>query len=130
VTPGLFFVVALAGGCGAAARYAFDFYVTQRTPGALPWGTAAVNVSGALLLGFIASLAAPSGPPFELWLVFGGGFLGAYTTFSTWMYETLRLLEDGAWRVAALNVLGSLIAGVVASVIGWGIGRWILSMVG
>ncbi|MFU8830244.1 MAG: fluoride efflux transporter CrcB, partial [Phycisphaerales bacterium] len=123
--PLVLFLVAIAGGLGAACRYILDFAITQRTRGALPWGTWAVNVTGSLALGFLVGLALQISLPVEVKLVLGGGFLGAYTTFSTWMYESLRLIELGAWRAAMVNLLGSVISGGIAAMLGlsaaWGL---------
>jgi len=125
MTPLVLFLVAIAGGLGAACRYMLDFAITQRTRGVLPWGTWAVNVTGSLALGFLVGLALQVGLPIEVRLVLGGGFLGAYTTFSTWMYESLRLIELGAWRAAMVNLLGSVVSGGIAAMLGlsaaWGL---------
>jgi len=118
MTPLVLFLVAIAGGLGAACRYMLDFAITQRTRGVLPWGTWAVNVTGSLALGFLVGLALQVGLPIEVRLVLGGGFLGAYTTFSTWMYESLRLIELGAWRAAMVNLLGSVVSGGIAAMLG------------
>ena len=109
--------VTIAGAAGAACRYVVDFVVTQRLRGAFPWGTWLVNISGALLLGGIAgtALAAPDAVWWEV--AVGTGFCGAYTTFSTYMFETLQLVERRAWWDALWN-LASLAAGVVAAVAG------------
>ena len=109
---------------GALARYGLDGVVSRRLPTAFPWGTFVVNISGALVLGFVVTLmteqltAAP-------WIrsAITIGFLGAYTTFSTLQYETYRLLEDGALGLAAANVLGSAAAGLVAVYLGVVAGR-------
>jgi CrcB protein len=125
MSPLVLFLVAIAGGLGAACRYMLDFAITQRTRGVLPWGTWAVNVTGSLALGFLVGLALQVNLPLEVKLVLGGGFLGAYTTFSTWMYESLRLIELGAWRAAMVNLLGSVVSGGIAAMLGlsaaWGL---------
>ncbi|TVS08164.1 MAG: fluoride efflux transporter CrcB [Phycisphaerales bacterium] len=122
MTPTLFILAAFAGGAGAIARYLVDFAVSQRLRTVLPLGTWAVNLSGSLFLGIIVGYASQTDLPPALTLTLGGGFLGAYTTFSTWMYEAVRLCEERAWRLATLHVLGSLIAGVAAAAGGVGIG--------
>jgi fluoride exporter len=98
-------LVAVAGALGAAARYLTDRAVTSRTPGVFPAGTLLVNVLGSVTLGALAgaNAAGEIGGPLLTWA--GTGFLGAFTTFSTFTFETLQLVEDGAWRPAAMNVL-------------------------
>lgn len=117
--------IALAGGLGAALRYCLDWVISFRWEATFPWGTFVINVTGALLLGFLTGMA-----PFE---ELGGvsraavttGFLGSYTTFSTWMYETLQSAGSGERRVAMLNAGGSLVAGVAAAGLGLAVGRMI-----
>jgi CrcB protein len=110
--------VAVGGAAGAACRYVVDFVVSQRLSGAFPWGTWAVNVTGALLVGFVGGIAAHAGQR-ALWQVaVSVGFCGAYTTFSTFVYETLQLVERRAWWEALWN-LSSLMFGIVAAGGGW-----------
>jgi CrcB protein len=106
--------VALLGGAGAVGRLVLDAAVSERTGDAFPWGTLAVNLSGAFALGLLVG-AAVSGDALRL---AGTGFLGAYTTFSTWMLETHRLAEDGRGRAAVANVAVSLAAGVLLAWLG------------
>jgi fluoride exporter len=116
--------VALAGALGALARYGIDGWIARRAPGAFPWGTFAINVSGSLLLGVLFTLFTER-LTVDAWLRSGItiGFLGAYTTFSTLSLETYRLLEDRAVGLAAANALGSLGAGLLAVYVGVVIGR-------
>ncbi|HZQ27725.1 MAG TPA: fluoride efflux transporter CrcB [Acidimicrobiales bacterium] len=110
--------LAVAGAIGAPARYLLDGIIEDRTEGAFPWGTFAINVSGSFLLGLVTGAALYHGfakTP-KIWL--GTGFCGAYTTFSTFTYETIRLLEEGAVTDASRNVAGSVAAGTVAAAIG------------
>jgi CrcB protein len=116
--------IAVGGAAGAVARYLVDGWVSERTSGTFPWGTLLVNLSGAFVLGLLATLAIersvlPSTirPPVMI------GFLGAYTTFSTWMLESWRLVEQGAWLGAAANIGGSVVLGVVAVGAGIALGR-------
>jgi fluoride exporter len=116
--------IAAAGAVGALARYGIEGFVSRRAPGAFPWGTFAVNVSGAFVLGFVFTLMTEQ---FSVapWIrgAITIGFLGAYTTFSTLSFETYRLLEDGAIGVAAANAFGSLAAGLGAVYLGVVAGR-------
>lgn len=93
--------VALGGALGALARYAVEGLIAPRQRGPFPLSTLVVNVTGSAALGILAGRA-PSLREVSPFL--GAGFLGAFTTFSTFTYETVRLLEDGAWRQAVWNV--------------------------
>jgi CrcB protein len=116
--------IALAGALGALARYGLDGFIARRAPGAFPWGTFAINVSGSLLLGLAFTLFTER-LTVDAWIRGGVtiGFLGAYTTFSTFSLETYRLLEDGALGLALANAVGSLAAGLLALYVGVVIGR-------
>jgi CrcB protein len=107
-----------AGAIGALLRYLIDGAIGDRTSGAFPWGTFVINITGSFLLGFLTGLALYHGFPDTPRVVLGTGFCGAYTTFSTHTFETVRLLEDGARSDAARNALGTLAAGVAAAAIG------------
>jgi len=109
--------VGVLGGVGAIARFGVDALVSARTGGRFPAGTLAVNVSGAVLLGLLAGLALHG----DALLLAGTALLGSYTTFSTWMFETHRLAEDGRGRHAVLNVVASVVLGVAAAALG----RWL-----
>jgi fluoride exporter len=118
---GIWFWVALAGAAGAVGRFVVDGHVLARTGGRLPWGTALVNASGAFVLGLIAGVA----PGHAFSLIVGTGFLGAYTTFSTWMLEALLLGESGRTNAAVMNVVGQLVVGLAAAALGFGLGlQW------
>lgn len=97
--------VAVAGGLGALARYALEGLIAprQRTP--FPLSTLVVNVSGSVALGGLVGATAGGHLPRSVLTWAGVGFLGGYTTFSTFTYETVRLVEDGAWSQAAWNIL-------------------------
>jgi fluoride exporter len=110
--------VALAGGLGAVLRFLVDGQVSNRVTGSAPYGTLVVNLSGAVLLGALAGLAVPP----DVALVLGAGVIGAYTTFSTWMFETHRLIEERQSRLALLNIVVSVVAGVCAAAVGVWIG--------
>ncbi len=116
--------VALAGALGALARYGLDGFISRRAPGAFPWGTFAINVSGSLLLGLLFTLFTER-LTVDAWVRSGLtiGFLGAYTTFSTLSLETYRLLEDRSVGLALANAAGSLAAGLLAVYAGVVMGR-------
>ena len=115
--------VAGAGAVGALARWGLSTAIGTRLSG-FPWGTLVVNVTGSFLLGLVFVLLTErieSSPATRLTLT--TGLLGAYTTFSTFSLETFRLLEDGAYGAAALNVVGNLVLGLVAVAVGVALGR-------
>jgi CrcB protein len=107
-----------AAATGAPARYLLDGFVQDRTGGEHPWGTTLVNVSGAFLLGLVAGLGIYHGLGSDVRFVAGTGFCGAYTTFSTFSYETVRLVEAGARRAAARNVVLNTGGGLLAAAVG------------
>jgi CrcB protein len=111
--------VAVAGALGAACRYVLDHLITAGARGVFPWGTAIVNVTGSLLAGGVAGLTVAATLATELHLLVAGGFLGAYTTFSTAMYETVRLLEDGERPLAVVNLLAPLVLSTAAATLGF-----------
>ena len=117
-SPGVWLGLAGAGAVGAPVRYLLDGYIAERARGVFPWGTFVINVSGSLLLGFITGLALYHAFPSTPRTILGTGFCGAYTTFSTFTYETVRLGEENAWVEAVLNVAGSLVASLAAAAAG------------
>jgi CrcB protein len=100
--------IGLLGGLGAVARFLLDGAVSARLGRGFPYGTLAVNLSGSFALGVLVG-AAVEGDALRL---AGTGFLGAYTTFSTWALESHRLAQDGRRRSAVLNFAISLVLGV------------------
>jgi CrcB protein len=109
---------AILGGFGAVLRFLLDGTVSARSRSAFPFGTLAVNLCGALALGILVG-AGVSGDALKLLAL---GLLGGFTTFSTWVFETQRLAEDGLMRVAAANVAVSLVLGLVAIRVGISVG--------
>jgi CrcB protein len=103
--------VALGGCLGAVARYWLADWVTQRTGPGFPYGTLLINVTGSFVLGLIQL-----DPRWRLF--FAVGFLGAYTTFSTYTYESVELLLAGRWWAGLANVLASNVLGLVAAALG------------
>ena len=103
---------------GAPLRYLGDRAVQARHDTVFPWGTFAVNVIGSLILGLVTGAVTAGGASAQVQLAVGTGFCGALTTYSTFSYETLRLLEDDARLFAAANVAASIVAGVGAAFLG------------
>ena len=119
-------LIGAGGFLGAVARYVVDGRIVQATGASLPWGTFVVNVSGSFAVGLLfalvterAALSSELRGPVMI------GFIGAYTTFSTLALESWRMMEDGAWLAATLNLGGSILVGVAAVVAGVAIGRMI-----
>lgn len=118
MTTGLLVAVAVGGLIGAPTRYLIDRAVTTRVDSVCPWGTILVNISGSLLLGLLAGLSLARQLPATVDALLGDGFCGAYTTFSTFTFETIRLLEDGDLLGAASNVTISVLVGLAAAAAG------------
>jgi CrcB protein len=110
------FVIAAA--VGAPLRYLVDGAIAERAEGVFPWGTFVVNASGSLVLGVLTGLGLYHAFPRVPKVILGTGFCGAYTTFSTFTYETVELLEEGALNEAARNAFGTLIVGAGAAALG------------
>lgn len=121
MTPLIFVLVALAGGLGAASRLLLDGIIRTRVSSTFPWATIIINVTGSLLLGLLAGLAAGQLVSDAWFAVVGTGFLGGYTTFSTASFETVRLLQERKWLAGALNGLGVLAATTLVA----GLGLWL-----
>lgn len=111
-------LVIVGGAIGAPIRYLADRAVQARHDTVFPWGTFAVNVAGCLVLGLLTGAAAAGAASSRLMLLLGVGLCGALTTYSTFSYETLRLVEDGARGYAAVNVIASVVAGLGAAFLG------------
>jgi CrcB protein len=106
--------IGVAGGAGALARFLLDGAVSARTGAEFPFGTLAVNLSGALVLGVLVGATIDA----DGYRLAGTGFVGAYTTFSTWAFESQRLGEDGQLRLGGVNFIVSLVLGVAVAWIG------------
>lgn len=119
-------LIGLGGFAGAISRYVVDGLVIDRTAGSFPWGTLVVNASGTFLLGLLFAMTTERAIlPSEVRGPLMIGFLGAYTTFSTYLLESWRLVEGGAVGPAVANLGGSLAVGLVAVVAGLTVGRLI-----
>jgi fluoride exporter len=106
--------VAVIGGAGSVLRFYVDGIVTAASGRDFPYGTLAVNLSGAVVLGLLTGLALGG----DAALLAGTAAVGSYTTFSTWMLETQRLTEERQHRKAAANIVVSLVLGVAAAELG------------
>ena len=114
-----FLLVAAGAAVGAPIRYLVDRWVQQRLVPVFPWGTFAVNVAGSLLLGWVAAAAAHGALSVPAVALLGAGFCGGLTTFSSFGWETHRLLEDGADWVATLNVVATTGLCIGAAALSW-----------
>lgn len=113
--------VSLAAGLGAVLRYLADRLVQRRHRSPFPWGTVLINVTGAFGLGLLTGLGLHHGWPGEAVTVLGTGVLGGYTTWSTFVWESVALTENGDALMGILNVLGSLVLGLAAAAAGLGL---------
>lgn len=112
-------LIGAAGAAGALARYGFGAAVGART---FPWATLAINVLGSFLLGLLVA-SGPGRLGADVRLALGAGFLGAFTTFSTFSHESVTMVREGRLASAAIYVAASVVGGLVASVIGYLFGR-------
>lgn len=110
--------VALGGALGAVARYGISGWVYDRLGDAFPWGTLVVNVLGCLALGALMRWLQVSAAHPALRPMLTIGLLGAFTTFSTFSYEAVALVQEGQWTRAGLYVGGSVVVGMMAVVAG------------
>jgi CrcB protein len=112
-------IIGIGGFLGAIVRYGVALWIGQRWGRNFPLGTFVINITGSFLIGLLMSLFTERfmvNPQWRLLLVVG--FLGAYTTFSTFEYETGALLKDGEWLYASLNVILSVVVGFIALKLG------------
>jgi CrcB protein len=116
-------MICLGAAVGAPARYLTDRAIQARHDTVFPWGTLTVNVVGSLILGVLVGATTRHQLPAEVIALVGTGFCGALTTYSTFGFETMRLVEDGARFYALLNVVTSVAAGFGAAVIGYTLGQ-------
>jgi protein CrcB len=121
-----FFWICLGGAAGTAARYWLGGWAPRVLGAALPWGTLAVNVLGSFLIGAVMHVGLTTellSPTLRIALTVG--VLGGFTTYSSFSFETLRLLQDGAWALALLYVAGTLLGCLGACALGFGVARWL-----
>lgn len=115
-------IVAIGAAVGAPLRYVVDRATQGRYASVFPWGTLIVNVVGSFVLGWVVAVAADGQLSDDVATLIGAGFCGALTTYSTFSYETLRLLSGSAFRYALLNVTVSMTVGLIAASAGWWLG--------
>jgi fluoride exporter len=115
----LLWYVALGSAVGGASRFALSTFVQQRASSAFPFGTLIVNITGSLILGFVLryALSSPSVSA-EMRALLTTGFCGGYTTFSTFSYESIALIEDGDYRRAAIYIVLSVVVSLIATFLG------------
>lgn len=111
-------VVVVCGAFGSIARYQLDGFIQNHTQGALPFGTLIINVIGSLILGTLVGLHLRHGLPDTIELAIGTGFCGGFTTFSSLMYESTQLAQEGAHRQAVQILSLNMILGGLAAAIG------------
>ncbi len=118
--------IAAGGAVGASLRWLLAGAVQRATGGSFPWGTFAVNALGSFLLGFLFVYLIERSTVGELWrLAITIGFLGAFTTFSTYSLESIRLMQQGVFVLAAANVLGQVFVCLVLSWLGVQLARMV-----
>ena len=122
----LLLFLSVGGVAGTLARYGLSGWIYAWAGTGFPWGTFVVNVAGSFLLGFLARLAEVAPLSVEVRAMLTIGFCGAFTTFSTLSYETIALLQQGAWTRAAAYAFGSLGVGLVALAAGLSLAAGIL----
>lgn len=118
--------IAAGGALGALARYGLAGWVHGWAGASFPWGTLAVNALGSLALGVAVRVLEGTAAAAGARAFVAVGFLGAFTTFSTFSYETVALLEGGEWARALLYALGSLLSGIIGVTMGFALAAALL----
>lgn len=121
------FLIFVGAGIGGVARYAIGTVVQDAADPTFPWGTLVINVSGSLLLSFVYALLEGTAASPEWRAFLGVGILGGYTTFSTFSWEMLRLLQDGEWERAMMYAAGSVVLSLGAALLGFRVASAVLS---
>jgi CrcB protein len=119
-------LVAIGGGIGSVTRYLVGGWFAGRFGPAFPYGTLVINVTGSFIIGLFLAFAQERISFSPYWrLFFAVGFLGGYTTFSSFEYESVRLLQDGEMLLGSIYLIGSVVAGGIAAVAGIALGSWV-----
>ncbi len=119
-------LVALGGALGSVTRYLVGGWIAQRGGTFFPYGTLVINMTASFIIGFFLAFAqerARLGPYWRLFIAVG--FVGGYSTFSTYEYESIRLLQDGEMLLATLYLVGSMAGGAIAAITGITVGSLI-----
>ncbi|MCQ1946622.1 MULTISPECIES: fluoride efflux transporter CrcB [unclassified Arthrobacter] len=122
MTPGIFLLLALAGGVGATVRFVIDGLIRAHLKTRFAWATTIINVSGSVVLGLLTGLTIEHFVSTDLSIVIGTGFLGGYTTFSTASYETVQLIKEGRYGASFISGIVMLVLSVAAAVLGLWVG--------
>ena len=120
--------ICLGGAVGTGARYLLSGWALRAFGPSFPYGTLAVNVLGSFLVGALMFLGVEAGmisPALRLALT--TGLMGGFTTYSTFSFETMRYLQDGAWGLAFLNVFLTLLGCIAACLLGWSGAKWLVA---
>lgn len=125
----LFWAIAMGAAAGGVSRFYLGSAIQQRLGTSFPWGTLAINITGSLLLGFLIRYAmATPAISMEVRAMLTIGFCGGYTTFSSYSYETLVLLEEGQFGRAALYSMGSVMLALFATFAGFMLARELIAL--
>jgi CrcB protein len=125
----LFWAIAVGAAAGGVSRFYLGSAIQQRLGGSLPWGTLAINISGSLLLGFLIRYAmATPAISMEVRAMLTIGFCGGYTTFSSYSYEILVMIEEGQFARATAYSLGSVILSLFATFAGFILARELIAL--
>ena len=119
-------LVVAGAAVGAPSRWWLDGIIQTRHDSVFPWGTFTINAFGSLLLGILLGASLEGDQLVRVVAVAGTGFCGAFTTFSTFSYESVVLAEEGSSPIAMLNILGSVLAGLALAFAGWGLATGLL----
>lgn len=115
-----YILIGIGGAFGSLARYVLGKVISKSAKSVFPFGTFIINITGAILLGLVSSRGVSS----NVYHLLADGFLGAYTTFSTFMYEGFNLFQGKRWLNACIYIVGSVILGILGYIVGFEAGRY------
>lgn len=126
-----FLLIGLGGALGANARYLVSIWAANRWGTAFPYGTLVVNATGSLFLGYLLTvMVLRFGDDLDTRLLIATGFFGAYTTFSTFTFETFALTRQGGYLAATLNVLGTTLLALTGAAVGIALASMTMAAIG